>query len=98
MALLDMLVVATNMYVQYVILWDYLVLRSAHVQLAPDSALFVFDDGSTLTKNLVNSGIKYLVSKLGLNAKDYSSHSLRTESASQGSTSLSGKQLQMLGG
>ena len=57
---------------------SYLSHRAHMGSLAPQSYAFVLPDGSPITKNMLNQKIKCLVASIGLDPKQYSSHSLRT--------------------
>ena len=56
----------------------YFAHRASLGTFRPDSYAFILPDGSPLTKNVLNQKIKCLVSSIGLDPTQYSSHSLRT--------------------
>lgn len=57
---------------------NYLKHRDAQFGSNPSNKLFVFQDGSLLTKPLLNSFIKYCMQMLGFGPAQYSSHSIMT--------------------
>ena len=60
--------------------------------------LFHFQDGKLLTKNRFVEAIRSVISKLGLNPRDYAGHSFRIGAATTaGACGLSDSTIQMLG-
>ena len=62
---------------------SYMALRSASSKLQSNQALFQFQNGEILSKSKMNQAIKELVSGLGLNPSEFSTHSLRAGVASE---------------
>ena len=64
---------------------SYLQLRATLGPILPSSYLLAFPDGRPVNKFQLNSIIKQLITKLGLNAAQYTSHSLRAGAATMAS-------------
>lgn len=67
---------------------EYLAARTSRNCLSGEDYLFQFSDNSVLSKFSLNLAIKFLVSKLGLDPGDYSSHSIRSGVATTASSCL----------
>lgn len=78
-------------------MWTYLKMRASLCPIQPGSPLFVFSNGEILDKSTLNRQIKHLVSSLGIDPTQYTSHSLRAGSATEGSKSLSESEIARLG-
>jgi hypothetical protein len=52
--------------------------RASLAPILPNSYLFVLPDGAPLLKSILNQKIKCLVSSIGLDPSQYSSHSMST--------------------
>ncbi len=79
-------------------MWDYLQARRSVGPSHSDSPLFIWADGTTVDKSQFNKCIKHYVQLLGKDPKNYSTHSLRAGSVSQGSRSLPQWVLKAMGG
>ena len=60
---------------------EYFNVRYRQSQFDANSSLFVFSNGSAVTKHHLNSVIKMLARALGLEPADYSAHSIRSGAA-----------------
>lgn len=81
-------------------MWQYLEFRSTtRGQLSPQDYLFRAVDGSVLDKATLNKQIKYLAGLLSLDPRNYTSHSLRSGSAtSAGVRDFSDFEIKQMGG
>ncbi len=89
----------TSVYQYSPVCKTYFKIRTCAGTLYPSAPLFVFASGQVLTKSVLNSFIKTMVSQLGWDTRRFSSHSLCAGVASMAAAAgFSDWEIQSLGG